>query len=156
MTDVAAVGIAVETAGVDKGIKKLAELAQQEPKVEQSMAGISAEGKKVAKSLAGLGCGVGDGLKKTGNAAQKAATGSKASGTAAREVVTCTAGLTCAIESLTVEEEKHILKLFEEANSLRMTRCEMEAYRAAQRGTSSGAQKIVRAMGSRIDALKVK
>lgn len=155
MTDVAAVGIAVETDGVDKGIKKLAELAQQGPKVEQSMAGISAESKKVAKSLADLGSGAGDGLKKTGDAAQKAATGIKASGTAAREAVTDTASLARAMASLTVEEEKHIRKLVEEANGLRMTRGEMEAYRAAQRGMSTGAQEIARAMGSRIDALKV-
>jgi len=155
MTDVAAVGIAVETDGVDKGIKKLAELAQQGPKVEQSMAGISAESKKVAKSLADLGSGAGDGLKKTGDAAQKAATGIKASGTAAREAVTSTASLARAMASLTVEEEKHIRKLVEEANGLRMTRGEMEAYRAAQRGMSTGAQEIARAMGSRIDALKV-
>ncbi|WP_182342568.1 tape measure protein [Comamonas koreensis] len=155
MTDVAAVGIAVETDGVDKGIKKLAELAQQGPKVEQSMAGISAESKKVAKSLADLGSGAGDGLKKTGDAAQKAATGIKASGTAAREAVTDTASLARAMASLTAEEEKHIRKLVEEANGLRMTRGEMEAYRAAQRGMSTGAQEIARAMGSRIDALKV-
>lgn len=154
MTDVAAVGIAVETDGVDKGIKKLAELAKQGPKVEQSMAGISAESKKVAKSLADLGSGAGDGLKKTGDAAQKAATGIKASGTAAREAVTDTASLARAMASLTTEEEKHIRKLVEEANGLRMTRGEMEAYRAAQRGMSAGAQEIARATGNRIEALK--
>jgi len=154
MTDVAAVGIAVETDGVDKGIKKLTELAQQGPKVEQSMAGISAESKKVAKSLADLGSGAADGLKKTGDAAQKAATGIKASGTAAREAVTSTASLARAMASLTVEEEKHIRKLVEEANGLRMTRGEMEAYRAAQRGMSTGAQEIARATGNRIEALK--
>lgn len=155
MTDVAAVGIAVETSQVQQGINKLTELAQQGPKVEQSMAGISAESKKVAKSLADLGSGAGDGLKKTGDAAQKAATGIKASGTAAREAVTSTASLARAMASLTVEEEKHIRKLVDEANGLRMTRGEMEAYRAAQRGMSTGAQEIARAMGSRIDALKV-
>lgn len=155
MADIEPIGLALQTDGIDKGIKKLAELAQQGPKVEQSMAGISAESKKVAKSLADLGSGAGDGLKKTGDAAHKAATGIKATGTAAREAVTSTASLARAMASLTVEEEKHIRKLVEEANGLRMTRGEMEAYRAAQRGMSTGAQEIARAMGSRIDALKV-
>lgn len=154
MIDVAAVGIAVETDGVDKGIKKLEELSRQGPKVEQSMADIATESKRVAKSLADLGIGAGDGLKKTGEAAQKAATGLKASGTAAREAVTDTASLARAISGLTVEEEKHIRKLIEEANSLRMTRGEMEAYRAAQRGMSTGAQEIAKAMGDRISGLK--
>ena len=154
MTDVAAVGISIETSDVDKGIKKLEELSKQGPKVEQSMAGIANESKRVAKSLADLGIGAGDGLKKTGEAAQKAATGLKASGTAAREAVTDTASLARAISGLTVEEEKHIRKLIEEANSLRMTRGEMEAYRAAQRGMSTGAQEIAKAMGDRISGLK--
>ena len=142
------------TDDIERGIKKLEELSKQGPKVEQSMAGIANESKRVAKSLADLGIGAGDGLKKTGEAAQKAATGLKASGTAAREAVTDTASLARAISGLTVEEEKHIRKLIEEANSLRMTRGEMEAYRAAQRGMSTGAQEIAKAMGDRISGLK--
>ncbi|MGF6212325.1 tape measure protein [Comamonas sp. 4034] len=154
MADIEPIGLALQTDGIDKGIKKLDELSKQGPKVEQSMAGIATESKRVAKSLADLGIGAGDGLKKTGEAAQKAATGLKASGTAAREAVTDTASLARAISGLTVEEEKHIRKLIEEANSLRMTRGEMEAYRAAQRGMSTGAQEIAKAMGDRISGLK--
>ncbi|MFG5778042.1 transglycosylase SLT domain-containing protein [Comamonas sp. J-3] len=154
MADIEPIGLALQTDGIEKGIKKLSELAQQGPKVEQSMAGISAESKKVAKSLADLGSGAGDGLKKTGDAAQKAATGIKASGTAAREAVTDTASLARAVAGLTVEEQKHIAMLVQEANGLRMSRGEMEAYKAAQKGMSAGAQEISKALGDRITALK--
>lgn len=154
MADIEPIGLALQTDGIDKGIKKLDELSKQGPKVEQSMAGISAESKKVAKSLADLGIGAGDGLKKTGEAAQKAATGLKASGTAAREAVTDTASLARAVAGLTVEEQKHIAMLMQEANGLRMSRGEMEAYKAAQKGMSSGAQEISKALGDRITTMK--
>lgn len=154
MTDVAAVGIAVETDGLDKGIKKLAELAQQGPKVEQSMAGISGEAKKVAKNLAELGAGAGDGLKKTGEAAKQAATGIKASSAAAREAVTDTESLRRSLSSLTGEEERFVKSLEKQYAAMTMGRGDFEAYIAAQKGMGTGAQEVARAIGNKIDALK--
>ena len=154
MADIEPIGLAVQTDGIEKGIKKLDELAKQGPVVEKAMGGIAEQSKKVARSLSDLGSGAGDGLRKTGEAAQKAATGLQASGVAAREAVTSTASLARAVATLTSEEEKHIRKLVEEANGLRMSRGEMEAYRAAQRGMSAGAQEIAKAMGNRIEALR--
>lgn len=154
MADIEPIGLTLQTDGIEKGIKKLDELAKQGPVVEKAMGGIAEQSKKVARSLSDLGSGAGDGLRKTGEAAQKAATGLQASGTAAREAVTSTESLARAMAGLTAEEEKHIRKLVEEANGLRMSRGEMEAYRAAQKGMSAGAQEIARAMGARIDAMK--
>lgn len=154
MTDVAAIGIVIETDGLDKGIKKLSELAQQGPKVEASMAGISGEAKRVAKDLAELGVGGGDGLKKTSEAAKQAATGLKASGTAAREAVTDTESLRRALATLTGEEERFVKSLEKQYNAMTMGRGDFEAYNAAQRGMGAGAQEVVRAMGGKIDALK--
>ncbi|MEJ5030011.1 tape measure protein [Comamonas sp. MYb69] len=154
MTDLATIGIKVETEGVLKASNALGDLARQGPKVEQSMSGIAAESKRVAKSLADLASGSGDGLKRTGESAQKAAAGLNAAGVAAREAVTDTASLARALAGVTAEEEKFIRKLAEEASGLRLSRGEMEAYRAAQRGMSQGTQEIARAMGARIDAIK--
>jgi len=154
MAEIEPIGLTLQTDGIEKGIQKLGELSRQGPKVEQSMSGIANESKRVAKSLADLGVGAGDGLKKTGESAQKAATGLNAAGVAAREAVTDTASLARALAGVTAEEEKFIRKLAEEANGLRLSRGEMEAYRAAQRGMSQGTQEIARAMGARIEAIK--
>ena len=69
MADIEPIGLALQTDGIDKGIKSLDTLAQQGPKVEKAMDRVEGAAKKTAKSLKDLGSdadkGIGDAAAKT-------------------------------------------------------------------------------------------
>lgn len=72
--DIAAIGLGLETDGIEKGIKALDVLASKGPAVEKSMAGVEGSAARVNKSLATLGQGgAAGGLNKVGDAAGGAA-----------------------------------------------------------------------------------
>lgn len=154
MAEIEAIGLELQTDGIDRGIKKLDELSRQGPKVEQAMDGIAQSGKRVLRSLSELDSGSGAGLKRTGEAAKEAATGINASGRAAREAVTDTESLRRAVSGLRNDEERFIRTLIDQVNALTMTRGEFAAYTAAQKGLGVGAQETARALGNKIDMLK--
>ncbi|ULR87374.1 tape measure protein [Comamonas sp. B21-038] len=156
MEEVTAIGVKMATDDIERGIKKLDDLSKQGPKVEQSMAGISAESKKVAKSLADLGSGGGasGGLRRAGEAAKQTAEGLKQASNATREAVTDSASLARAMNGLTAAEENFLKSLRDQAAAIKLTRGDFAAYQAAQQGMSIGAQETARAIGNRIDALK--
>ncbi|MBW8464278.1 tape measure protein, partial [Acidovorax sp.] len=72
--DVAAIGLAMETDGIDRGINRLEVLAATGPKVERAMGGVEGAAAKTGKTLENLGQGrAATSLNKVGEAAGGAA-----------------------------------------------------------------------------------
>lgn len=83
--DIAVVGLAMQTDGVEKGIKALDTLASAGPKVEKAMDGIEKAASKTGKTLGTLGQGNGAGLEQVTTKATTAAAGVQKITTAATE-----------------------------------------------------------------------
>lgn len=75
MTDIASIGVGIQTDSIERGIKALDVLAQQGPKVEKALDGVEKTAAKAGKSLKSIGEGAGKGLDDVGRAAPKAADG---------------------------------------------------------------------------------
>lgn len=77
MAEVDPIALAVETSGVEKGIRALNSLAELGPKVEKSMEGVESAAKDVNKSVSNIGEGGGKGLKDVESSAKGASDGLK-------------------------------------------------------------------------------
>ena len=56
-TEIESIGLAMDTSGVERGIKSLDELAARGPKVEQSMQGVERAAKQAGQGVSTLGQG---------------------------------------------------------------------------------------------------
>lgn len=152
--DVETIGLAMDTSGVERGIKSLDELAARGPKVEQSMQGVERAAKQAGQGVSTLGSTNAQGLEKVGTASQQAAQGLGKMGQAAQSAVSSQAALSRAVDGFTQTERKYIQSLLDEYSALDQTRAAKAAYIAQQKGMSQAAQEVARAVGSKIDALK--
>lgn len=152
--DVASIGVKMDTSGVDSGIKSLEALAQQGPKVEQAMAGVERVVKTTGRTLESLRQSAPD-LSGVANGAARAGAALGGLSDSTRTTIKSSDDLRRAVESLTTTEEKHIRKLMEEAKTIGMGRGDREAYLAQSRGMSTSAQEVARALGAKVEALKV-
>lgn len=164
--EIAAIGIALETDGVEKGIRALDVLASKGPAVEKSMGQVEGAAKRTGKSLETLGRGTAldglaqtsataaAGMEKMGAASGKAQSALSGQATAAKSAVSSFDSLKTAVSGFTQSESQYIQKLVDEAKQLGMTRAERERYIAQSRGMSESAQQVAAAVGAKIDAYK--
>jgi len=164
--DIAAIGIALETDGVEKGIRALDVLASKGPAVEKSMGQVEGAAKRTGKSLETLGRGTAldglaqtsataaAGMEKLGASSGKAQAALSGQATAAKSAVSSFDSLKTAVSGFTQSESQYIQKLVDEAKQLGMTRSERERYIAQSRGMSESAQQVAAAIGAKIDAYK--
>ncbi|GAD20965.1 tape measure protein [Acidovorax sp. MR-S7] len=153
--DVESIGLAMDTSGVERGIKSLDELASRGPKVEQSLQSVERAAKQAGQGVSTLGqSAAATGVDKVGAAGERAAQGLGKMGQAAQSAVSSQAALSRAVDGFTQTERKYIQSLLDEFNALDQTRAAKAAYIAQQKGMSQAAQEVARAVGSKIEAYK--
>ncbi len=153
-TDIETIGLAMDTSGIEKGIRSLDELAARGPKVEKSMQGVATAATQAGQGVASLGGANASGLDKVAGSGERAAQGLGKMGQAAQSAVSSQDALKRAVESFNQAEEKYLQGLVSEYKALSQSRGEKAAYIAAQQGMSQGAQEVAKALGDKIDAYK--
>lgn len=75
MSDIEPIGLAMDTSGVERGIRSLDELAARGPKVEKSLKGIEGAATQAGKGVSSLGASNARGLDDVAAAGARAAKG---------------------------------------------------------------------------------
>lgn len=179
MAEVDPIALAVETSGIEKGIRALNSLAELGPKVEKSMDGVAKSAADVDKSMSDVGSGAAkslnsvagsaksasDSLGKIGGSSAKpladigrnasvASSGIGSLSESTRRFVITQENSKAAYASLNEAERKYIDALAQETRMLGMGKAERDAYIAQTRGMSSAAQAFARQIGEKNEALR--
>ena len=153
-TEIESIGLAMDTSGVERGIRSLDELAARGPKVEKSLKGVETAATEAGKGVSSLGASNAKGLDDVAKAGDRAAQGLSKTSQAARSAVSSQQALAAAVAQFTSAERSFVQSLVDEAKQLGMSRSERAAYIAQSRGMSSAAQEVAAAVGKKIDAYK--
>ncbi|RYE42611.1 MAG: hypothetical protein EOP24_31830, partial [Hyphomicrobiales bacterium] len=151
-TEFESIGLSMDTAGVERGIRSLDELAARGPKVEKSLKGVEAAATGAGKGVSSLGASNAKGLDDVAKAGDRAAEGLNKTSQAARSAVSSQQALAAAVAQFTNVERSYVQSLVDEYKQLSMGRAERAAYIAQSKGMSSAAQEVARAVGQKIEA----
>ena len=164
--NIATIGVKFDSADLERGKAALEAMAASGPKVEAALLTVEAAGGRTGKTIGNLGgnskiadfgkdgAAAAADMDKLGQSSSRAGDAIRASTTSTRTSATSYEAMRAAVEGLSAAESKHIARLVDEHSQLSQNRSEMERYKAAQAGTSEGAQDIAGAIGGRVEALR--